>query len=249
MLPSTLRPLARLAGLTFAASLLASPAAGMTFIYEWDPNSPDPIAISGKAGNLEAMRVTYDDGVLEELTFKTVFSPFRDNRLPDGGWLVISDGPSPSGAKSEYAIYYLDRVTSRLTAYVYDGTNGPKSWNRSPFLESFPTAVNAMIDGAGNLTMDFKISSAAINAAAIGPDWKGSRFGDEVGIWFHPTVGTEAEYGPDGSITSWKVGPQGFFDGLEGFQTRQVPEPAASLLAGLVGVALLAAGRRARLRR
>jgi hypothetical protein len=248
-LPQNLRSLIRHASAALAAVLLAGPAAGMTFAYEWDPSEgTEDIALNSDVGDVERLLVSFDD-VTEVLVFGSAFSPVGNNLLPDGGWLVLSDGPNPKGDVSEWAIYYLDRVTGNLTAYVYDGKNGPDSWKQSPFLQEFPGAVDASIGGDGNLTMGFSIDVSAINAAGIGPDWQGTRFSDGVGIWFHAAAGTEAVYGDDGSLVSWQTRRDGFFDGLEGFSTRQVPEPAASLFVGLVGVALLAAGRRASIRR
>lgn len=244
MSPQDARPLICHAAAALLAVLLAGPAAGMTFVYEWDPSEgTDGISMKGDAGDLERLVVAFDD-VTEEVTFETRFAPVGDSPLPDGGWLVLSDGPNPKGDVAEWAIYYLDRVAGNLTAYVYNGKNGASSWKKSPFLQSFPGAVGAAIDGAGNLSMGFRVDVSAINAAGVGPHWVGTRFSDEVGIWFHPTTGTEAVYDDDGSLLSWQTDVRGFFDGLDGFSTRQVPEPAASLLAGLAGAALLAARRR-----
>ena len=35
--------------------------------------------------------------VTERLVFESVFSPVGNNLFPDGGWLVLSDGPNPKG--------------------------------------------------------------------------------------------------------------------------------------------------------
>lgn len=52
----------------------------------------------------------------------------HDIRTANVLWLVVSDGPAPTGSNQRYAILYVDRDTKRVSAYEYDVEKKEHSW-------------------------------------------------------------------------------------------------------------------------
>jgi hypothetical protein len=139
---------------------------------------------------------------------------FKDDGSKDGFWLVVSSGMNPKTNVNEYAVLYGDRAANRITAYNYNGENNPDSYQTGTLLGTFD---NAFADGGQHarygydMTM-FSIDVAGINSAFAGADWDGVQLGEQAGIWFHQTAGTDVTYGADGSITGFGYDTQMWLD-------------------------------------
>lgn len=185
------------------------------------------------------------------MTWSANFGNGVGGQKTSGYWLVVSPGPNPKGHASELAIFYFDASSAgnpKLSVYNYNGANGDNSYVNGDKIKSSVAsldwvnslAVNDLADGSRTLSFD-------INATAIqnhvpsnpqGNDWTGAAFGSRIGVWFHPTVGTQATYGADGFLTNLGYSAQGWLD-LNDVPTNPVPEPATMAVLGLGAAALI----------
>ncbi len=215
-----------------ACVLCPGASRAMTWSYDWNRGQGTPgLQINDNAGVFQGVAISFDE-TTELFSWSSTFSPGAGGVLPDGGWLVVTEGPNAKGFDSVYAIFYADGVTGNLTTYVYDGASSSSSWMTRPFLQSDPGAVVAG-GPPGAHSLSFQLDVGAILAAPLGPQWKGPAFTEMVGIWFHPIAGTQASYAADGSLLSWGMSGEGWFDGelpLPTTPTPNVPEPEAALL-------------------
>ena len=69
-----------------------------------------------------------------------------------------------------------------------------------------------------------------INNKNISPEWKGTSFGKDIGIWFHGVDGLSTKYDKNGKLSYSK---QGRYD-VDYGETQPVPEPAATAALGLL---------------
>ncbi len=137
---------------------------------------------------------------------------FRSDLGKDGFWLVLTDGDNPKGDGTSNAILYGDIENNRITAYTYDGQNNSKSYENGTFLGTYENAFSSAgthVSGY-ELTM-FSLDVSEINSA-FGGDWKGVSIGEEAGIWFHQSAGSNFEYGEDGSIVDYAFNSQMYLD-------------------------------------
>jgi len=120
----------------------------------------------------------------------------------DGFWLVVTDGDNPKGDGSSNAILYGDIANNRITAYTYNGQNTSGSYSDGTLLGTYEGAFSSAgpspIDGQEDLTM-FTLDVSGINNA----NFDGVQIGEEAGIWFHQSSGSEFTYGDDGSIVDY----------------------------------------------
>ncbi|MEM8642966.1 MAG: PEP-CTERM sorting domain-containing protein [Cyanobacteria bacterium P01_G01_bin.54] len=233
------------------------------FTFEWDRDQTDlidrsahwffcdrcyedayqPIDLNDHENTIhQTIKTTYDD-VSQQLTWR---SKFTGTQAINGGWLVISDGPNPKDHTKEYAIFYLDGLNQRLSAYAYNGQNNSLSWQTNEFLQSWSDALTIGQDAQGNTEFSFSINAAAINARQdIDPEWRGVNFANNVGIWFHSSELAAIAY-TDSRISSmtWGVGPEGWYDTESLLTTQQpsgpvrqeqVPEPTLMLGMAIAG--------------
>ncbi len=158
----------------------------------------------------------HDDGVWNSYddVNQTYSMKFKDDGTKDGFWLVVSSGMNPKTNANEYAVLYGDRETNRITAYNYNGRNNPNSYRNGTLLGTFD---NAFVDGGKHdrygydMTM-FSIDVGAINSAFSDADWDGVQLGEQAGIWFHQTAGTDITYNADGSISNFGFDSQMWLD-------------------------------------
>ncbi len=145
---------------------------------------------------------------------QTYSMKFKDDGSKDGFWLVVSSGMNPKTNVNEYAVLYGDRAANRITAYNYNGENNPDSYKDGELLGVFE---NAFTDGGQHarygydMTM-FSIDVAGVNGAFGGDEWDGVQLGEQAGIWFHQTAGTDVSYNADGSIASFDYDSQMWLD-------------------------------------
>lgn len=237
-----------------------TPAEAAKFSYEWDrpeediianpykPNcttcfrdADEAIGLNDAYGEYEYIKTTYNTNS-ELLTWESTFTTVGDKAI-DGGWLVISDGPNPKGDVNEYAIFYLDGVNERLTAYAYDGKNWNRSWQEQEFLGSWDDALTfeTFTNDAGEQQskLNFNLDVTSINEANItnnsGDPWIGTQFEENLGIWFHAGHSTLAEYFDNGEIESFSTSAKWYDTGE--LDAESVPEPATTAaLIALVAV-------------
>ncbi len=211
---------------------------------------PGNIGYQSSIAYIDDFALMYNPGS-KQLDFSATFS--KNSASPDGFWFVVSDGPDPKSNANEYAIFYFDASkvagtgSAILTSYVYDGVNGPTSWqNPGNLLESSQTgtSLSATASTSGNTTtFAFSADVAKTNDASqwpasygLGTDWDGAQFGEKVGIWFHSfTLNSETEYDKDGKLTKLDIKKSDYFDVSN---QHTVPEPSAMLIS-LLGASLL----------
>jgi hypothetical protein len=210
--------------------------------YEWKPGTTGPISVNDGIGKHKQINTTYTTEVQgsktlsETFTWNSVFEK-NNNSLPNGGWLVISDGPNPKGQAKEFAIFYMDAVKNKLTAYAYNGENNSNSFKNNPFLGSWDNVLNVVDDG-NKRSIGFSLDVAGINARTdIDPEWKGVKFDKNVGIWFHAAKNVNATYNTNGSLKSFSS-TAGWFDteslGTTSMtSTKEVPEPITGTIAAV----------------
>jgi len=170
----------------------------------------------------------------------------RNNRLADGGWLVISDGPDPRPFSQEYVIFYLDGNNGKVSAYDYSNTHRSHSWGSTTFLGSAPLTSTTTADGEQR-TLDFSFDMSAINSRTdFGADLKGTQFTDKIGIWFHGLDGLQASYLESEELSQFSYKAQGWYDASSKETialashpptSQDIPEPGMIAALGVVAVA------------
>lgn len=138
---------------------------------------------------------------------------FRSDLGKDGFYLVVTDGANPKGDEGRFAILYGDLESNRITAYTYEDGRRRESYTEGTFLGTFE---NAFSDAGphrrhGYEQTQFNLDVSEINNA-LGGDWKGVVQGEETGIWFHQTSGSDFTYGEDGTILDYQFTDQMFLD-------------------------------------
>lgn len=218
--------------------LMAQNADALIYFFEVN----DPIH-NPAAGHIDYFTATYNTGT-EQLQWETRFSPNSDGMFPNGFWLVLSDGPNPKNHFNEYAIFYGDTINNKLTTYVYSGENSGNSWfNPGEFIQASSTDLY-WSDAGGQRTIGFQVATSFINVyTPTTPgtnDWDGAQFGEELGIWFHPTILTQVSYGDNWQLTEFSFSQQGWYD-AHSLGTEIIPEPAslALLSLGLGGIGFI----------
>jgi hypothetical protein len=156
-------------------------------------------------------------------------------------------------------------ITPKLTVYGYNGQNGILSYMdgsqatgvQTPdriFSSLNPDTTGTIMqlsasDTGGLRRFTVELDATVIqsysplhNGGAMGVDWTGVAFGQQLGAWFHPSSGTTTSYGTNpGSadfnwLTSFSYTGQASFD-TTNLATQWVPAPGAAALLGLAGVA------------
>ena len=267
-----------LSSAVLAASIATiAPASAKTAVYNWDKgidllNDDDTndnqwwglengadnggvIHVDNSLGYHTSITTSFDD-VNNILTWNSVFQEKGDAK-PQGGWLVLTDGPNPKHIDQEYAIFYMDGVTGTLSAYAYNGENNSGSYNTNAFLGSWDNAVN-IIDNGTERSLGFSVDVSsifdvdAINANSANDNradldaemWKGTGFGEELGVWFHATANPNATYNDDGTLSHF-TGYGSYFDSenaslkaqiLSEEKVAAVPEPATMSLLSLSAI-------------
>lgn len=230
-----------LVGLAVATPIVAFTGTAQASTFTFNSNVIDAGAsINNHAGRYENITTSFDDQS-QKFSWSSTFAPNSNGNLADGGWLVLSDGKNPKGGEQKYTMFYMDGDAERLTAYTYNGVNGSNSWKdgNSVYLDSWNMNVS---ESGDERSFSFDLDMSDINSRKdLGPDWQGTSFADNIGIWFHGVNDFEAEYNVDGSLKDFSFASQGWYDTNKPVPTTKVPEPAA--MAGLVAVGLMAAKR------
>lgn len=232
-----------------AASADEMTASSSTFTYKWTrpardadqwwwlnngANNGGSIDVDNRLGYHQSIEAAYHQQS-HILRWESVFSQ-KENQLPLGGWLVVTDGSNSKERERESAIFYLDGTSKRLTAYAYNGQNGSQSYQNNPFLGSWENAVQVE-DNGNERSLRFAIDVSQINNRTdLGSNWKGAKFGKNLGIWFHASSNPNAQYNADGSLNTFNTWG-GWFDSknapLVAIEMKDVPEPISGTIAAV----------------
>jgi len=229
-----------LAGALFAASANAT-------VYTYNSNSAGTFSnptVNPNGYGYDSITASYDDS-------NSQFSwnvDYNSQGNAEGFWLVISDGPNPKSNVNEFTMFYGDHTSGNLSAYVYNGQNGPGAWMSNPFIGDYSSDLTAT---------GFNIDATAMNSMNFGADWDGTQFSDNIGIWFHPVFDLNAQFNADGTISQFSPSQAFWYDThMDGdcgtndrgcvTATASVPEPTSMALMGL-GLLGLGAARKKKL--
>ena len=138
---------------------------------------------------------------------------FRSDQGRDGFWLVATDGENPKGDGSSHAILYGDLNANRITAYTYNGENSSDSFENGTLLGTYDNVFSSGGEHPvhGYETTVFSLDVSGINNA-LGADFDGIQIGEQAGIWFHQSAGSDFTYGADGSIADYAFDSQVYLD-------------------------------------
>lgn len=178
----------------------------------------------GNGGSYDSIFTQYNDAS-GDLTWE-VDNAVKNGSIMDGFWVVLNDGPDNPKGTDGLAIFYADFTQDTLWAYAYTGANNALSYTQGPLLESFNGLTNS------GTTRGFSVNVSNVYSQ-IGSEHP---YSEEVGIWFHPTWGTNTSTDRDGALTAWGFATQSWYDRAGQDTTVTVPEPAplALLALGLV---------------
>lgn len=138
---------------------------------------------------------------------------YRSDQGKDGFWLVVTDGENPKGDGTSNAILYGDLTNNRITAYTYNGENSNDSFTNGTLIGTYEGVFSSggIHPRFGYELTNFSLDVSDINNA-FGNDFDGVQLGEQAGIWFHQSSGTQFSYGEDGSITDYVFDNQMFLD-------------------------------------
>ena len=160
------------AALALALGLVWAPsAAALTFAFRCPPDcSPRE-----GAGRLLESEFIYDQ---DSLSFSwTARFAEVDGRLPDGFWMVVSEGRVRNRTEDGLPILYGDAATGRVSAYVYDRERGRDSFeDTAGFIETFANAFSATDEPNGDRTLRVSLNTAGLNSFSQDPEWRGLAF-------------------------------------------------------------------------
>lgn len=214
--------------LCIAIKLLIVAAAAQATFYSYSIDNP---AGSTGGGDIKNITTSYS-------TTSQIFSwEYTIDAINDGFWLVVSDGPNPKGIDDQLAILYGDLNNNLLTAYQYNGLNSSSSYSTPGILlQQWSNVFTTVNTGPGIETTSFSIDVSGINSAINSSNWEGIQFGEQIGIWFHPSRGSNFTYNDDREITAFTRASAGWHDSSnqttteEPVDPNEIPSPNALLL-------------------
>lgn len=201
---------------------------------------PKDCPVTAGAGRFLQSDVTFDDLSLD-FSWTARFEAANGN-LPDGMWIVVSEGRDRNPNEEGLAILYGD-ASGTVSAYVYDPANAPDSF-RDPggFIATFANALTFTDLPGGERELRLALNVSGINGFRSDSDWRGIAFDQEIGIWSLASTGTEIDFDKDGRIGDFRDVGRSPYD-LRNRETIVVPESSSMLL---LAAGLLALSRRQR---
>ena len=225
---------------------LGGQAAAVPYVFAFDEPREGG---SQEAGSYEALSFAYDDeGPVLDVSGSVRLN--TANGTISGGWFALTPGGDPRETDEQVAIFYMDFVSGRVSAYRYDGrqgeTGGVDSWQQDDlFIASWANAITTSVtDGVLSFSIP-DLDVTAVQNASSDAGWTGVSFAERVGIWLHLTPLQEIAFDAEGKLTAYRTGVLASFDAPNA-GTTAMPLPGAALfvLTGLAGLAALR-GRRA----
>ena len=215
--------------LTAASVLLASaPAFATTFTFE-----SNKLPGSTAAGITKSIKTSYAKDT-NLFTWSSTYQKNKSGALAEGLWLVANGGANPKDSNDGLAIYYLDGKEKKVSIYEYDGKNGSNSFHKPGNLLGSTTLD--VLDNGNEKTFSFAFDTDDFNLSKVtNPDWKGTVFGQKVGLWVHGVTGLETAYNGE-NLTKFAYKSQSWYDS-DYEDTTAVPEPASAAAVGLFAVA------------
>jgi len=223
--------------------------AGIANATVWEFTYPSQgLTSNSDGGEIKNVRATYDDAT-QQLGYYVTFGQVPNSTLKTNGyWLVMSPGPNPKGHADELSIFYFDRSgagSPKLTVNNYNGQNADNSWNGGNQIfsslrasdQSKITSLYAFDRPNGDQEYGFKIDARSINGYKNSADWTGAKFGQNIGVWFHPVAGLTTSYN-NNFLCGWNYRSQGWLDTTNS-RTVATPEPATFAAMGVGALALL----------
>lgn len=237
-----------LAFTALAIALTGAPATAATFSYELT----DENTFQSNAGDLTALSTTFDDQSALFSWSSTFSAKASTSELPEGGWLVVNDGPAPKNFVNENVIFYLDAINDQVSAYNYIGDKKSASWETGEFLG---TRTLDVTNEGDDRTLAFSWDMTSINGMTdtFGPEWKGTAFDDQIGIWFHAADQLELDYSDaDGQLSKfdYEYKNKTIFDKklrnttVVADDTQDIPEPGMIMALGMTAAAAAFTKRR-----
>lgn len=148
---------------------------------------------------------------------------------------MVNDGVNPKESPNRLAIFYVDGIQNKVSAYEYNGENNPGSFsNPGKFLGSTDLVVTP--NGASQKTFEFDFDTSTFDLSEItNPNWKGVDFDNKIGLWVHGVSGLTTQY-EGKELKSFEFAKQSYYD-VEDLDATSVPEPASAAALGLFAVA------------
>lgn len=193
--------------ITLSTTLLATHSFA-TQLFEFTINNPPG---NPGGGDITSIHTTYHPSD-ETFTWHST-STQTNSQFTDSFWLVISPGPNPKSMVDEYALMIGDLTTGTLTNYIYNGENSNNSWqDPNRFISSSGPGFINVSDMGNERTYEFTLDASFINSFLNTPDWVGVEFGEMIGVWYHPAIGSTITYNNDGTINSYSMEGSGWYD-------------------------------------
>lgn len=251
----TLTPWNTVAKITLGTALFALASLSQAALFQYSTNNPGSGNTS--AGVLTSIDTTWNS-TLDTFSWTHEIADVSPGVASDGFWLVVSDGPNPKTRAGEYGIFYGDANANRVSAYEYSGENNANSWN-SPGIFQASYQLTTTRNSADNGTLfSFSFDGSTIvddyqgnctqasGNCNSGPNvwnesmWDYVGFGEQIGYWLHPALGTEFSYDGTGGITDFQFEQQGWYDRMNLATAANVSEPTTlSLLALALGFSFM----------
>lgn len=148
---------------------------------------------------------------------------------------MVNDGVNPKESPNGLAIFYLDGIKNKVSAYEYSGENNANSFsNPGKFLGSTDLVVTP--NGANQKTFEFDFDTNTFDLSKItNPNWKGVDFDNKIGLWVHGVSGLTTKYKGE-ELKSFEFAKQSYYD-VHDLDATSVPEPASAAALGLFSVA------------
>ncbi len=214
----------KLSRLTFAIAVTASMVCSSAYatIYTHEISNPNG---SDRAGDITNFTVQYDD-YSEQLLGTFTISEHNGN-LANTSWMVLSHGANPKGNESDHAILFMDYDSGTTWAYEYNGQNNPSSYQNNALIATYENSIiSSVASNTRTVTFNLEVNDIQAYGGGANPEWTGVGFGETIGVWYHPAVGSFVS--DSNGLVSYSVSSAGWYDTGALATTYSVPEISTS---------------------